>query len=56
MDGYASSVRLHIMPRIGAVGLTDLTATVLEDWLDELDDDGLGARGGRRRCARCRSH
>jgi len=40
MDGYASSVRLHIMPRIGAVGLTDLTATVLEDWLDELDDDG----------------
>ena len=45
MDGYESSVRLHITPHIGAVNLTDLTATVLEDWLDELDDDGLGARG-----------
>jgi len=45
MDGYESSVRLHITPRIGAVGLTDLTATLLEDWLDELDDGGLGARG-----------
>jgi integrase len=45
MDGCESSVRLHIAPRIGAVGLTDLTATLLEDWLDDLDDDGLGARG-----------
>ena len=45
MDGYESSVRLHITPRIGAVGLTDLTAILLEDWLDELDDGGLGARG-----------
>jgi hypothetical protein len=45
MDGYETSVRLHITPRLGDVGLTDLTATLLEDWLDELDDDGLGARG-----------
>jgi site-specific recombinase XerC len=45
MDGYESLVRLHVTARIGAVGLTDLPATVLEDWLDELDDGGLGARG-----------
>lgn len=45
MDGYESSVRLHIVPRLGDVGLTDLTATLLEDWLDDLADDGLGPRG-----------
>lgn len=32
-------------PRIGEVGLTDLPATLLEDWLDDIDDAGLGARG-----------
>jgi integrase len=45
MDGYETSVRLHITPRLGDVGLTDLTATLLEDWLDDLADAGLGPRG-----------
>jgi hypothetical protein len=45
MDGYASVVRLHITPHLGEVGLSDLTATLLEEWLDDLDDGGLGARG-----------
>jgi integrase len=45
MEGYETSARLHITPRLGGVNLSDLTTTAIENWLDELEDDGLGPRG-----------
>lgn len=55
MDGHESSVRLHIVPRLGDVGLTDLTATPLEDWSTTSPTTVSVHAGGRRRCALCRS-
>jgi len=41
---YESAVRLHIKPYLGNWYLRNLTEETVEDWLDELIENGVGSR------------
>lgn len=43
-EGYASALRLHVIPRFGAMELDDITHEAIQEWVDGFELPGAAAK------------
>lgn len=52
VDGYESSIRLHVLPKWGGLPIRDITRDAVQDWVDELGKTDAGP-GGTEKAYKC---